>query len=116
MQVIDVVRILTAIFLVPHMLLKLPRIATLHKFYERARLPFPRLLSQLGLAVEILVVISLLTGFALRYGAALGVLFLLGASAATVRLNGWGKWRWEQGGPEYPLYLATMLVTVAIYA
>lgn len=116
MQLIDVVRFVTAIFLLPHFVLKIPRLATLHAFYERARLPSPRILSFVGFAVEAVVVISLLAGIKVRYGAALGVLFLVCAAIAVVRLNGGGRWRWEQGGPEYPLYLAAMLVVVAVYS
>jgi uncharacterized membrane protein YphA (DoxX/SURF4 family) len=113
MQFVDIVRLTTALFLLPHMLLKIPRLGTLHVFYERARLPYPRALALLGFAVEVIIIASLLSGVETRRGAQLGVAFLLCAALATVRTNGWGKWRWEKGGPEYPLYLAAILSIVA---
>jgi hypothetical protein len=66
--------------------------------------------------VEGLVVTSLLSNYVVCYGAMVGVAFMLVAAWATVRINGSGKWRWEKGGPEYPLYLAATLLILAWYS
>jgi putative oxidoreductase len=116
MKLYDVLRLACGLFLLPHFLLKMPRIQSLHLFYERARMPFPKLLAPVGFCVEGLVVASLLSSAGIRYGAALGAIFMLVAAFATVRLNGSGKWRWEGGGPEYPLFLALLLAILAGYS
>jgi uncharacterized membrane protein YphA (DoxX/SURF4 family) len=116
MQLLDVLRLSTGLFLLPHLLLKIPRLTNLHEYYERARLPFPPVLACIGFIVEALVVTSLLFNVKSRYGAALGVMFLLVATYATVRINGTVKWRWDKGGPEYPLFLAVILAFVGIYS
>lgn len=116
MNLLDALRLTCGLFLLPHFVLKLPRLGQLHQFYERARLPYPRLLAPIGFVVEGLVVASLLSNRIVFYGALLGVAFMLVAALATVRLNGLGKWRWEKGGPEYPLFLAAILVILALYS
>jgi uncharacterized membrane protein YphA (DoxX/SURF4 family) len=93
-----------------------PRLPMLHQFYERARFPYPRLLAPIGFLVEGCIVGALLSDFAVHCAASLGVVFMLVAAIATVRVNGPGKWRWEQGGPEYPLYLAATLLILAWYS
>lgn len=112
----DLVRIACGLFLLPHFVLKIPRLRTLHEFYVRAKLPLPRVLAPIGFAVEGAIVASLLTDTLVFYGAVLGVAFMLVASYAVVRLYGGGKWRWEKQGPEYPLFLAVMLAIVAAEA
>ena len=116
MKLYDTLRLACAFILLPHFLLKMPRLRTLHKFYERARLPMPTILAPIGFVVEGFVVSSLLSSVYIRYGAALGVVFMLVAAYATVRLHGFGKWRWEGGGPEYPLFLAGLLGILVTYA
>lgn len=113
---IDALRLTCGLFLLPHFILKLRRYRLLHQFYERARLPYPRILAPVGFLVEGLVVTSLLSDHVVHYGAIVGVAFMLVAAWATVRVNGPGKWRWEKGGPEYPLYLAATLLIVACYS
>jgi putative oxidoreductase len=116
MSLFDALRIALGLILLPHFILKIPRVSSLHRFYESARLPFPKLSAPIGFVAEGLVVASLLASVFVREGAALGFLFLLGAAVATVRKNGGGKWRWEQGGPEYPLFLAVVAGLIAVYA
>jgi putative oxidoreductase len=113
---LDALRLTCGLFLLPHFTLKLRRYRLLHQFYERARLPYPRILAPLGVLVEGLVVTSLLSDYVVHYGAMVGVAFMLVAAWATVRVNGLGKWRWEKGGPEYPLYLAATLLILAWYS
>jgi putative oxidoreductase len=116
MSILDVLRITCGLFLLPHFILKLPRLRLLYQFYERARLPYPRLLAPIGVLVEGCVIAALLSNYAVYYGAVVGVMFMFVAAIATVRLNGLGKWRWEKGGPEYPLYLAAILLIIAWYS
>jgi putative oxidoreductase len=113
---LDALRLTCGFFMLPHFILKLSRYRLLHQFYERARLPYPRILAPVGVLVEGLVVTSLLSNYVVYYGAIVGVAFMLVAAWATVRVNGPGKWRWEKGGPEYPLYLAATLLILAWFS
>lgn len=115
MKLVDILRLSTGLFLLPHLLLKIPRLTKLQEYYQRARLPFPPVLACVGFTVEAIVVTSLLLNVKAKCGAAIGVMFLLVATYATVRINGAGRWRWDKGGPEYPIFLATILAIVGVY-
>jgi putative oxidoreductase len=116
MGILEALRLTCGFFLLPHFILKLRRLRLLPQFYERARLPYPSILAFTGLLVEGFVAGSLLSNHVVYYGAVLGVVFMLVAAFATARLNGPGKWRWDKGGPEYPLFLAVVLAILACYS
>jgi putative oxidoreductase len=116
MSLFDALRLAVGLILLPHFVLKIPRVSQLHLFYEKARLPFPKISAPIGFVVEGIVVAGLLLNVQIRIAAALGCAFLLGAAAATVRVHGAGKWRWEKGGPEYPLFLAVLCALIGAYA
>ena len=101
-------------FFLPHLgsnCLVWPNIAT---HFELARWPAPDFFARLGMFVEVVIVLSLVSGWFLRYGLIMGTAFLLVAAISTLRMSGL-VWRWDQGGPEYPLFWAVIMGIVTAH-
>ena len=114
MSVIDVLRLVCGLFFLPHLVLKFVFLPDTIAFFRRARLPYPRPLIYLDAVVEIIVASLLITNVYVRYAACVAALHLLVAGVAVWIANG-HTWRWNRGGPEYPIFWAIMCITLAVF-
>ncbi len=108
MDVFDLLKWVSVAFFLPHFLSKCIDPSRIPTHFELARWPAPRVFAGIGMFVELLVILSLVTGFLLRYGLLFGTLFLLVAAASSLRISG-PAWRWDGGGPEYPVFWAVIM-------
>ena len=114
MDIFDLLRWVSVAFFLPHLVSKCfiwPNIAA---HFELARWPQPDISARVAMLVEIVIVLSLITGWFLQYGLLIGTAFLLVAGASTLRMSGL-VWRWDQGGPEYPLFWGIIMGIVTAH-
>lgn len=109
---IDFLRVLCGVFLIPHLVVKFQSQDFVKGFMAEAGLKPPIVWLYGAFAVEIVAVIGLLFGIYTRYVAILTAVFLLVASYASWRVSK-GKWMWNFGGAEYPLFWALCCLVVA---
>ena len=109
---IDFLRVLCGVFLVPHLVVKFRNQDFVKGFMAQAGLNPPILWLYAAFAVEIVATIGLVLGLYTRYVALLTAVFLLVASYASWRVSK-GKWMWNFGGAEYPLFWAICCLIVA---
>jgi putative oxidoreductase len=102
-------RILCGLWFVPHAFGKARNIERASLTFDKAGLRPPRLFVLLTLSMEVVAATGLLLGFHPRVAAALAVAVLLGATYATLKINGW-NWRWQKQGPEYMLFWAAVCI------
>jgi uncharacterized membrane protein YphA (DoxX/SURF4 family) len=67
-----------------------------------------------AIAIEIVATIGLVFGIYTRYVALLAAAFLLVATFGVYRFTN-GKWLWNIGGCEYPLFWAICCIVVAMH-
>jgi len=109
----NVLRIVCGAFLVPHLFVKLRNQPFVLEFMRKAGLNPPRLWLNAAFAIEIVASIGLVFNLATPYLAVLAGVFLLVASWASYRESA-GKWMWNFGGAEYPLFWAICCFVVAM--
>jgi len=112
---IDFLRALCGVFLVPHLVVKFQSQEFVKGFMAQAGLKPPVVWLYGAFAVEIVATIGLLFDLYTRYVAVLTGVFLLIASFASWRVSK-GKWMWNFGGAEYPLFWAICCFIVAAEA
>ena len=111
----NVLRIICGLFLVPHLFVKFKNQDFVKGFMAKAGLNPPILWLYGAFAVEIVASIGLVFDFYTRYVAILTGVFLLVAAYASWRVSE-GKWMWNFGGAEYPLFWAICCFAVALAA
>lgn len=111
----NVLRIVCGLFLVPHLFVKFRNQDFVKGFMEKAGLRPPALWLYASFAVEIVASIALVLGLYTHPVAVLTGVFLLVASWASWRVSA-GKWMWNFGGAEYPLFWAICCFVVALQA
>jgi putative oxidoreductase len=111
----NALRILCGLFLLPHLVVKFRNQAFVKGFMDKAGLRPPIAWLYASFAVEIVASIGLIFDLYTHYVAVLTGLFLLVASWASWRVSG-GKWMWNFGGAEYPLFWAICCFVVAAQA
>lgn len=111
----DVLRIVCGLFFVPHLFVKFRNQDFVKDFMSRAGLRPPIVWLYSAFAIEIFVTIGLVLDVLTLYAAVLAGLFLLVAAWASWRISE-GKWMWNFGGAEYPLFWAICCFVVAIEA
>jgi putative oxidoreductase len=109
---LDWLRVLCGAFLVPHLVVKFKNQEFVRGFMAEAGLKPPAAWLYAAFAIEIVATIGLLLDFYARYAAILAGVFLLVASYASWRVSK-GKWMWNFGGAEYPLFWAICCFIVA---
>jgi putative oxidoreductase len=109
----NVLRIICGLFLVPHLFVKFKNQDFVKGFMAKAGLNPPVLWLYGAFAVEIVATIGLVFDLYTRYVAILAGVFLLVASFASWRVSE-GKWMWNFGGAEYPLFWAICCFVVAV--
>jgi putative oxidoreductase len=108
----NVLRIICGLFLVPHLFVKFRNQDFVKGFMEKAGLKPPIVWLYASFAIEIVASIGLVFDLYTHAVAALTGVFLLVASWASWRVSG-GKWMWNFGGAEFPLFWAICCFIVA---
>ncbi len=111
----NVLRIVCGLFLIPHLFVKFRNQDFVKGFMDKAGLRPPILWLYCSFAIEIVASIGLVLDLYTHYVAVLTGMFLLVASWASWRVSE-GKWMWNFGGAEYPLFWAICCFVVALQA
>lgn len=110
---IDYLRVLCGIFLLPHLVVKFQSQEFVKGFMTQAGLKPPTAWLYASFAIEIVTSIGLIFDVYAQYAAILAGVFLLVAAYASWRVSK-GKWMWNFGGAEYPLFWAICCFIVAL--
>lgn len=108
----DFLRVLCGVFLLPHLVVKFQSQEFVKGFMAQAGLKPPVAWLYGAFAIEIVSSIGLVFDVYTRYAATLAGVFLLVASYASWKVSK-GKWMWNFGGAEYPLFWAICCFIVA---
>jgi putative oxidoreductase len=111
----NVLRIVCGLFLVPHLFVKFRNQDFVKGFMAKAGLNPPTAWLYAAFVIEIAASIGLVFDVLTRYAALLAGVFLLVAAWASWKTSA-GKWMWNFGGAEYPLFWGICCFAVAIGA
>jgi putative oxidoreductase len=111
----NVLRILCGVFLLPHLFVKFRNQDFVKGFMDKAGLRPPIVWLYASFAVEIVTSLGLIFAICTRISAVIAGVFLLVAAWASWRVSA-GKWMWNFGGAEYPLFWAICCFVVAMQA
>jgi putative oxidoreductase len=109
----DYLRVLCGAFLIPHLVVKFQSQDFVKGYFDQAGLRPPVVWLYSAFAIEIVTSIGLIFNLYARYAALLAGVFLLVASFASFKVSK-GKWMWNFGGAEYPLFWAICCFLVAL--
>jgi putative oxidoreductase len=109
----NILRIICGLFFIPHLVVKFKNQDFVKGFMAKVGLNPPIAWLYGAFAVEIVVTIGLVFAIYTRYVALLAGVFLLVAAWASYRFSE-GKWIWNFGGAEYPLFWAICCFVVAM--
>ena len=109
----NILRIACGLFIVPHLFVKFKNQDFVKGFMAKAGLKPPALWLYAAFAVEIVAATGLVLDVYTRYVAVLAGVFMLVAAFASWRVSE-GKWIWNFGGAEYPLFWAICCFVVAM--
>lgn len=112
---LNILRIMCGLFLVPHLFVKFKNQEFVKGFMSKAGLNPPIAWLYGAFAVEIVATIGLVLDVYTAYAAVLAGVFLLVAAWASWKTSE-GKWMWNFGGAEYPLFWAICCFIVAMQA
>ena len=111
----NVLRIVCGLFLIPHLFVKFKNQDFVKGFMAKAGLNPPIAWLYAAFAIEIVAGIGLIFDVYTVYAALLAGGFLLVAAYASWKTSE-GKWMWNFGGAEYPLFWAICCFVVAAQA
>jgi putative oxidoreductase len=111
----NILRIVCGLFLIPHLFVKFRSQEFVKGFMAKAGLRPPVVWLYTAFAVEIVASVGLIFGIYTAHAAILAGVFLLVAAYASYRVSD-GKWMWNFGGAEYPLFWAIVCFVVALDA
>jgi len=111
----NLLRIACGVFLVPHLFVKFRNQDFVKGFMAKAGLNPPIVWLYGAFAIEIVASIGLVFDILTPYLAVVTGVFLLVAAWASWRTSE-GKWMWNFGGAEYPLFWAICCFAVALQA
>jgi putative oxidoreductase len=109
---LNVLRIVCGLFFIPHLVVKFKNQDFVKGFMSKVGLNPPAVWLYSAFVIETLVAIGLVLNVFTIYAAVVAGLFLLIASWASWRFSE-GKWIWNFGGAEYPLFWAIACFVVA---
>lgn len=109
----NVLRIVCGVFLIPHLFVKFKNQDFVKGFMAKAGLNPPIAWLYAAFAIEIVAGIGLIFDVYTTYAASLAGVFLLVAAYASWKTSE-GKWMWNFGGAEYPLFWAICCFVVAV--
>ena len=112
MVIEDYLRLACGLFFLPHLVLKFVFLKDTEAFFARAGFRHPRPTIYFDAVVEIIVATMLIAKIYVPVAACLAAAHLLVAAGAVWIANG-HTWRWNRGGPEYPIFWAIMCLLVA---
>jgi putative oxidoreductase len=108
-----ILRIVCGLFLIPHLFVKFQNQDFVKGFMLKAGLRPPTAWLYAAFAIEIAASVGLVLGIYTREAAVLAGVFLAVAAWASYRVSE-GKWMWNFGGAEYPLFWAICCFVVAL--
>jgi putative oxidoreductase len=111
----NLLRIVCGAFLIPHLFVKFRNQDFVRGFMSKAGLNPPGAWLYGAFAIEIIASIGLILDIGTAYAAGLAGMFLLVAAWASWKTSA-GKWMWNFGGAEYPLFWAICCFVVAMQA
>jgi len=111
----NILRIICGFFFIPHLVAKFTEQEYALGFFQKAGFHPPKVWLYAAFVVEIVVSIGLIFGIYTRYVALLAAVFLFAATFGVYRFAG-GKWLWNLGGYEYPLFWGICCIVVAMMA
>src|SRR5690606_17933326 len=111
----NALRILCGVFFIPHLFVKFKNQDFVKGFMAKVGLNPPAAWLYAAFAVEIVVTIGLVLDVFTVFAALLAAIFLLVAAWASWRFSE-GKWMWNFGGAQYPLFWALCCIVVALEA
>ena len=110
---ISCLRLLSGVFLIPHLLWDLRNPSEGAKIYKDAGIGFGFLLFPTSVIIETWIIISFLFDVVSRLTAVLAVLYFAIAAAVIWKLT--RKWLWNFKGVEFLLFWSLCCVLIAIY-
>ena len=109
----NILRIICGLFFIPHMIGKFYEPAAL-QFFVKANFKPPAAWMYLSGLIEAFLAIGLILGLFVTYVAAVAAIHLIIAAIALYRVSK-GKWIWNAGGCEFPVFWAICCVVVAMH-
>jgi putative oxidoreductase len=110
----NILRIVCGLFFIPHLVVKFNNQEFVRGFFSKIGFNPPMPWIYLTFAIEIVVTIGLVLGIYTRYVALLAGVFLVVAAWASYKFSE-GKWIWNFGGAEYPLFWGICCFVVAMH-
>ncbi len=110
----NVLRIICGAFLIPHSFGKITAWDYSSGFFEKAGFRPPRVWLYVTLVFEAVLAVALILGIYTAYAAMVCVAFMAIAAAAVLRVSR-GKWLWNLGGCEYPVFWGICAAAVAMH-
>lgn len=110
---LNILRIVCGLFFIPHLIVKFRNQDFVKDFMSKVGLKPPIVWLYSAFVIETIVTIGLVLNLYTRYAAVLAGVFLLVASWASWKISN-GKWIWNFGGAEYPLFWAICCFVVAL--
>jgi putative oxidoreductase len=110
----NLLRIICALFFIPHVVGKFTEPATLG-FFVAAGFKPPKFWMYLAGAIETVLTVALLFDIYTQYVAFIAFIHLMVAAAGTYKTSK-GKWIWVIGGIEYCVFWALCCLVVAMHA
>lgn len=111
----NILRIACGLFFIPHLFVKFNNQDFVKDFMAKVGLNPPMAWLYASFAVEIVSTICLVFNIYTMYVATLAGIFLVVAAWASWKFSN-GKWIWNFGGGEYPLFWAICCFVVAMQA
>ena len=110
----NILRIICGVFFLPHLVAKFTQQQYALDFFQKVRFLPPKAWLYTAFVVEIVVSPGLIFGIYTRYLALLAAAFLFVAAFGVYRFTE-GKWLWNLGGYEYPLFWGICCIVVAMH-
>jgi putative oxidoreductase len=107
-------RIMCGAFFVPHVIGKFTHRETTFGFFSAAGLRPTILWVYMAMAIESAVALCLILGAFIPFAAATAAVFLFVAAGATLKVSK-GRWLWNMGGAEYPLFWGLCCALLAAF-
>ena len=109
----DYLRILCGVWFLPHLMGKIRNFEKAPGTFEKAGLRPGKAFLILTIVLEVLAAVGMVFNIYPRVATGCAIVVLLGASYAVLKING-VKWRWQQMGPEFPLFWALACLISAL--
>jgi len=109
----NILRIICGAFLIPHSVGKITSWDYSIGFFTKAGFHPPKVWLYTTLVFEAILATALIFGIYTTYAALIGAAFMAVAAAAVYRVAE-GKWLWNLGGFEYPVFWMICFIVVAM--